>query len=235
MWTTPRSVSTSFERMMTARGDHTVFDEPFSRHYYYGPQRHSSRFVEELPGSSPAELLDEIEAAAHERPVFVKDMAYQASDVLSTAVLGRFRNCFLVRDPAATLRSLTEKWPDFTDEEAGWGALARAADLVTRIGQPLVVVEAAALCHDPAPVVSAWCQAMGLPFDPEALSWEPGMRHEWSLWEDWHSSTARHTGFSDLGEPPAPPTPQEPRLYHAYRQALPVYERLAAHAIRPQR
>ena len=232
MWTVPRSVSTSFERMMSARGDHAVFDEPFSRHYYYGPRRRSSRFMDELPGSSPAEILHELESAARERPVFVKDMAYQAIDVLDADLLQRFRNCFLVRDPAATLPSLADLWPDFTNEEAGWGALAHAADLVTDIGQPLAVVEAAELCRDPVTVVSAWCHAMNLPFVAEALTWEPGMRGEWDLWQEWHSTTARATGFRDLGEPPAPPTPDQPRVYDAYQRALPVYERLAAQAIR---
>jgi hypothetical protein len=78
-------------------------------------------------------------------------MAYQASHLLEARVMQRFRNCFLVRDPAATLRSLAEHWPDFTDEETGWDALGQAADVVEKIGQPLVVVEAAMLCRDPEP------------------------------------------------------------------------------------
>jgi Sulfotransferase domain len=103
---------------------------------------------------------------------------------------------------------------------------------VTGLGQPLVVVDAGELCRDPSTVVSAWCKAMDLPFLEEALSWEPGMRGEWDLWKEWHSSTARATGFRDLGEPPPPPTPDDPRLYDAYQRALPVYERLAGQAIR---
>ena len=71
MWTVPRSVSTSFERMMSARGDHEVFDEPFSQHYYYGPDRRSSRYEETLPDSSPEALLAGIDRAAEHRPVFV--------------------------------------------------------------------------------------------------------------------------------------------------------------------
>lgn len=132
LWTVPRSVSTSFERMMIERGDHTVFDEPFSRGYYYGPERRSDRFTESLPASSDSELLDMLETAATERPVFVKDMAYHALGVLTPDVLGRFQNCFLVREPAIVMRSLARHWPDFTDEEAGWDALGRAADIVVR-------------------------------------------------------------------------------------------------------
>ena len=120
LWTVPRSVSTSFERMMMERGDHVVFDEPFSRSYYFGPDRRSTRYTESLPDSSAEQILSQIEEAAGERPVFVKDMAYQAATLLGTDLLKRFGNCFLVRDPAATSRSLAHRWPDFSDEETGW-------------------------------------------------------------------------------------------------------------------
>jgi hypothetical protein len=219
--------------MMSARGDHTVFDEPFSRRYYFGPERRSARFSDEVAGSSAGELLESLETAAQERPVFVKDMAYQASGLLEANLFERFRNCFLVRDPAATLRSLAGHWPDFTDEEAGWAELDRAADVVEGIGQPLVVLDAERLCREPRATVAAWCAAMDLPFVEDALSWEPGLRAEWHLWEDWHASTARSTGFRPLDDPPPPPDEDEPRLRSAYAQALPVYRRLLGHAVDP--
>lgn len=231
MWSVPRSVSTSFERMMTARGDHRVFDEPFSLRYYFSPERRSRRFDQTLPRSTAAELIEDIETAAQHEPVFVKDMAYQAAELLGPDLLERFRNSFLVRDPAATLRSLEGHWPDFTDEETGWEALGRAADMVEKADQPLVVVDASRLCEDPHGVVSAWCDAVDLPFVEESLSWDPGMRPEWATWEEWHESTATATGFRDLGDPPPAPTRDEPRLFEAYQEALPVYERLMAHAI----
>ena len=231
MWAVPRSMSTAFERMMMERGDHVVFDEPFSRRYYYGPDKRSRRFAEVLPDSSAREVLTSLEAAAEAAPVFVKDMAYHVADLLDTGLLGRFRNSFLIRDPAATLRSLARRWPDFTDEESGWEALGAAADAVERTGQPLVVVDAEALCRDPAGVVAAWCAAMDLPFVPEALAWQPGMRPEWELWADWHGATAEARGFRASGPAPAPPSDAEPRLRQAYERALPVYARLRARAL----
>lgn len=233
LWTVPRSVSTSFERMISERGDHAVFDEPFSRAYYYGPGRRSARYSETIPNSSAEQIVAEIEEAARERPVFVKDMAYQAAELLGPDLLQRFDNCFLVRDPAATLRSLAKSWPDFTDDETGWAHLDEAADITESLGQPSVVLDANLLCQDPAAVVEEWCDRMDLPYLPEALTWEPGMRPEWELWGDWHGSTARTTGFGDLREPPPPPTPDNPRLHQAHEAALPVYHRLLADAIRP--
>ncbi len=231
MWTVPRSVSTSFERMVSARGDHLVLDEPFSRSYYYGPDRLSSRYTETLPESSAEQILDRIEKAAVERPVFVKDMAYHAASLLGADLLARFDNCFLVRDPAATLRSLARRWPDFTDDETGWGHLDQAARINDSLGRPRVVVDADLLCDDPPSVVAEWCSRMELPYDARALSWEPGMQDDWELWGDWHSATARSTGFEPLDPPPPPPTPDEPRLYDAYQLAEPIYRAFRSEAI----
>ena len=235
LWSVPRSVSTSFERMMMARGDHTVFDEPFSRSYYYGPDRRSSRYSESEPDSSAENVLETIEKAALERPVFVKDMAYQAAKLLDADLLGRFENCFLVRDPAATLRSLARHWPDFTDDESGWRHLDEAARIADSLGQPRVVLDANILCANSEEVVEKWCERMSLPYDPDALTWEPGMQPEWEHWGEWHASSSRRSGFSELRDPPPPPTPDEPRLHAAYQEALPIYERFLADAIGAER
>ena len=166
LWSVPRSVSTSFERMMMARGDHIVFDEPFSRSYYYGPDRRSSRYSGTEPDSSAEDVLKTIERAALERPVFVKDMAYQAAELLDADLLGRFENSFLVRDPAATLRSLARHWPDFTDDESGWRHLDEAGRIADSLGQPRVVLDANILCANSAEVVEEWCERMSLPYEP---------------------------------------------------------------------
>lgn len=158
-------------------------------------------------------------------------MAYHAAKLLGPDLLKRFDNCFLVRDPAATLRSLARRWPDFSDEESGWERLDEAARVVDSLGQPRVVIDADLLCGDPAGVVEEWCERMGLPYLEDALTWEPGMRPEWDLWGDWHASSSRSTGFGELGAPPPPPAPDEPRLHEAYQKALPVYRELAADAI----
>jgi hypothetical protein len=231
LWAVPRSMSTAFERMMIERGDHTVIDEPFSRRYYFGSDKRSNRFAEVLPRSSVEEIVRSLEDAARVKPVFVKDMAYHACGLLKADLLSRFRNSFLIRDPAATLRSLAKHWPDFTDEEAGWDAIGVAAEVVEQIGQPLVVVDADALGRNPVGVVAAWCAAMDIPFMPEALTWEPGLRPEWALWAGWHGSTAEASGFRAPGHLSMPPSDAEPRLRDAYNRALPVYRRLRSPAL----
>ena len=227
LWTVPRSGSTAFERMMMERGDVTVFHEPFSVRYYYGATKRSDRFDDVRDDGDPDAVMATLAAAAAERPVFVKDMAYHVLDLATPDFLGRFVNSFLIRNPAWTVPSLAAIWPDFTDEEVGFAALAA---LIAFVDDPLVI-DGDDLRRDPAGVVGAWCNHVDLPFLPEALSWSPGMRPEWGLWEEWHDDVARSDGFAPL--PPGPPPERnDPRVDAAYQRALPVYDDLRRHCRR---
>jgi hypothetical protein len=233
LWATPRTVSTAFERMMIERGDHVVFDEPFSRHYYFGPEKRSDRFDEVLPRSRPAEILTELDAAAEEAPVFVKDMAYHVDAVSSPELLGSFVNTFLIRDPAEALPSLAARWPDFTDEETGYPALSHLVTLIDGSNQAPVIVDSDDLCRDPAGMVRAYCERVGIAFLPDALHWDAGMRPEWELWRDWYEATATSTGFRPPAPTRTPPERNDPRLTRAYERCAPVYEELRTRRLRP--
>jgi Sulfotransferase domain len=232
LWSVPRSVSTAFERMMIERGDHVVFDEPYSRHYYFGPERRSPRFTDVLPGSRPDEILATLEHAAVASPVFVKDMAYHVDALASPELLGRFVNAFLIRDPARALPSLAARWPDFTDDECGYAALEHLVAIVDGLGEDAPIIDSDDLCRDPAGTVRAYCERVGIPFRPDALSWAPGMRPEWELWPDWYEATAASTGFRPPSGRPPPPVADDPRLARAYERCAPIYEELRARRLR---
>jgi len=233
LWAVPRAVSTAFERMMIERGDHVVFDEPFSRHYYFGPEKRSTRFEDVLPDSRPDEIIAALEAAAAEAPVFVKDMAYHVDAIASPDLLGRFVNTFLIRDPAHALPSLAAHWPDFTDDESGYAALARLVALADGLGEDPPIVDSDDLRLDPAGTLRAYCERVGIPFRPDALQWEPGMRPEWELWPDWYEATAASTGFQPPSPAPQPPVRDDPHLARAYEHCAPIYEELRARRLRP--
>ena len=226
LWAVPRAASTAFERMMIERGDHEVVDEPFSEHYYFGPRKVSPRFAEVRPHADPTAILERLEAAARAGPVFVKDMAYHVAGIASPDFAGRFTSTFLIRDPARSLPSLAHMWPDFTDEEAGFAALAELVAHAEAAGQDPAVIDSDDLCRDPPGVLQAWCRRVGLAFVPEALSWAPGMQPEWRLWPDWYGATSRSTGFLP---PSGEPLPLDgDRVRAAYERCLPVYEALRA-------
>ena len=217
---------------MIERGDHVVFDEPFSRHYYFGPEKRSPRFADVLPDSRPDEIVTALEAAARDAPVFAKDMAYHVDAIASPELVGRFVNAFLIRDPAYALPSLAARWPDFTDEESGYAALARLVALADGLGQDAPIIDSDDLCRDPSGMVRAYCARVGIPFAPESLEWEPGMRPEWELWPDWYQATAASSGFNPPSADP-PPARTDPHLTRAYERCAPIYEQLRARRLRP--
>lgn len=231
LWAVPRSASTAFERMMIERGDHAVLDEPFSAAFYHGPERRSPRYPETEPDATVAAITAEVEALAATGPVFVKDMAYHPGPALD-GLLGPWSNTFLIRDPRWSIPSMARIWPDLTEEEAGFTALAGAVRTLRAAGTDPVVIDSHDLCRAPEAVVGAWCDAMGLAADPDALTWEAGMRPEWERWRDWYGATSRSSGFAP---PPtgAPPEPQDARLAAMVEHTLPLYEELRASCLVP--
>ncbi len=230
LWATPRTVSTAFERMMIERGDHLVLDEPWSRAYYFGPQRRSARYPLTFPESTYAAVEEGVLASAAEGDVFVKDMAYHAAPGIGDDALAEMSHTFLIRDPAAALASLRRHWPDFTDDEAGYTAqleLFRRVQSVT--GTAPAVIDSDALRSDPHRILGAWCDRVGLPRRPDALTWTAGMQPQWQLWRDWYANAAASTGF----EPPAaatdPSPPDDPA--DTLATAIEAFDVLRRHAI----
>lgn len=160
-------------------------------------------------------------------------MAYHARELLDRRFAARFTNTFIVREPAAALRSLSRIWPDFTLEETGYQQLGRLFDHVLDNGEEPVVVEASDLLQNPEGTVGAYCERLSLPFVPEALSWEAREVSEWGMWGEWHGGAQQSTGVirsgkeQEGGEPEAELPPQ---IREAYEHCLPYYERVRAQA-----
>ena len=232
LWAVPRSLSTAFERVFVERDDLEVLHEPFSASYYYGEDRLSDRYSDVEPEAEHnyERVLAEVLRPREEKRVFLKDMAYQAKGVMSPEFISNFVNTFIVRDPKYVLTSLYKMWPDFTLEETGYEDLYWAFRYATEAGEDPVVVDAMTFSENPASILATYCERVGLPFRPEALSWEPGEVEEWNSWEGWHEAAERSTGIK-RAERRDPALPQE--LQEAYEHCLPYYYTLAAHTISP--
>jgi hypothetical protein len=231
LWAVPRSISTAFERVFVERGDFKVFHEPFSASYYYSVERRSDRYADEEPKEeyAYAEVLARL-LAPDQKPVFLKDMAYHATGLMGRDFAARFTNTFLIRDPKSVLASLYEFWPDFTFEEAGYEQLHRLFRYATEEGQRAVVVDASDLSEDPEGTVSAYCEALGIPFMPESLSWEPRKVPEWQMWGEWHEEAEKSMGIKKQQLKSEARIPEG--LEEAYARCLPYYEALHAERLR---
>jgi hypothetical protein len=231
LWAVPRSLSTAFERVFVERDDLEVLHEPFSAAYYYGPDRLSERYADEAPKpeNSYESVLAEV-FRPREKRLFMKDMPYQAKSVMSREFISRFANTFIIRDPKYVLSSLYKMWPDFTLEETGFEQIYWAFRYAEEAGQDPVVVDAMTFSENPVGILSVYCERVGIPFRPDALSWEPGEVEKWKSWEGWHEAAQQSTGI-ERAERRDPELPGE--LQEAYEECLPYYYALAAHTISP--
>ena len=148
---------------------------------------------------------------------------------------------FLIRDPTASILSYAKLDPDMLLDEIGLEAQWRHAEAVlSRTGQPPVMVRSEAVQADPEGQMRRYWQAVGLAHRPEALHWNDPAPADWQQVQGWHgdvmaSSTIRpitpeqqartEAEFAQAVSPPS----RVSRDYLAHH--LPFYERLLRHAI----
>ena len=137
----------------------------------------------------------------------------------------------LFRHPARVLASYARKRDAVTFADIGfaeqWQLFRIACDLG---GEIPPVVDADRLLADPPAVLSRLCAALGLAFDERMLSWPPGLRATDGVWaEHWYDAVAGSTGFAAARPPPVL---AEPALQAIEAEALPIYDKLAAHALK---
>jgi hypothetical protein len=132
----------------------------------------------------------------------------------------------LIRHPARVLASYAAKHEHVSYEEIGF---AQQEAFFERFPGP--VIDSADIRRDPAGMLQRLCAEIGLPFTDRMLSWPAGPKPFDGAWgTHWYNAVHRSTGFAEA-EGPLPPVAPEHAGLHA--RALPVYEALAARAIRP--
>ncbi len=237
LWAVPRSTSTAFEWMMRTRGDMRCFHEPFGEAWYQGEDARWPRIKPDSPRTSGLTfeaVWQRLRAAAVQGPVFSKDFPHYIEHLWSDDFLSHFTHSFLIRDPAKVATSMYKHWPDFVLKEIGFVEQRQLFDrLCDRNGAAPPVIDSDDLLEDPHGVVEAYCEAVGVAFMPEALSWEPGARDEVSWYDggSWHGNLRDSDGlraqprqYIDISEAPD-------RVKEIHEIVLPHYERLHAHRL----
>ena len=238
LWATPRSTSTAFEWMMRQRGDFDCLHEPFGEAWYQGEDPLWPRFKEgekTTPGLTLEAVWGGIKARAEQSPVFMKDFPHYISHMWNPEFLSHFTHAFLIRDPAKTITSMYNKWPDFDELEVGFPEQRALFDLLTALdGVVPPVLDSDDLLEDPHKMTKTFCDAVGIPFIEESLSWEVGgdpSVHSWWDGGSFHANLAKSTGLApqprryvDLDD-----TPERVRRVH--RRMQPHYQHLFTHRL----
>ena len=240
MWSPPRARSTMAMRVFEALGC-AVLDEPFYAYWLKATQR------EEDPGYAATLAVHETDWRKVEAsllgPVpggkavwYQKHMAIHMLPEVSLAWMGQVRNCFLIRDPAEVITSMTEfrGLTHDTEESArlvGIPQLERIFDEAWALeGQAPLVIDANDLLADPKGVLSRFCAAVGMPFDAaQPIGWAPGKHKSDGAWADaWYQKVYQTTGL----EPHIRKETVVPKALEAVvARCRPTYERIAAHRL----
>ncbi len=236
MWSGPRNISTAMMRSFASRADCAVVDEPFYAAFLAisglaHPMRERILAEHETDWHAVAQALAG-PAPGGRRVFYQKHMTHHMLPEIDRQWMRRCRHAFLIRHPARVLASYAAKRDAVTFADIGfaeqWELFQIAGDLS---GEAPPVVDADRLLADPPAVLARLCAVLGVAFDERMLSWPPGLQATDGVWaEHWYDAVAGSTGF----ETPRPsPLLGDPALQAIEAEALPIYDRLAAHALRP--
>lgn len=201
LWSTPRSVSTAFEKTFSQRSDTNIVHEPFTNCYYFSHKRVSNRygdysFLENYVGEV---AIDAIQSQNSKPITFVKDLAFQAFYYLSDDFFNQIDNTFLMRSPQEVIASLYKLKPDFTDEEFGFYALYDLFKRKINMGEDKpIVVDATRFRNNPEEQLQKYCQLLNIQFYSEMLTWQAAPLKKWEEHErdsqkKWHEQLESST------------------------------------------
>ena len=103
-------------------------------------------------------------------------------------------------------------------------------------GSPPPVIDSDDLLEAPAEMVKNFCDAVGIPYMPEALSWEPGgdpSAHSWWDGGSFHANLANSTGLTPQKRRYVELDAAPERVRRVHRRMKPHYDHLYQHRMTP--
>ena len=209
---------------MVERGDMVTLHEPFCNLDDYGETDVEGRVFD-----APADLLVWLRTETRDVRVFLKDATDRRHEaVLSDrGFLAEARHAFLIRSPEEIAASWYAVEPDLQLEHIGLEALFELYSAVhVAGGRPPVVIDSDDLVEQPEATMRAYCEAVDLPFMPEALTWNPADRFEWRRTARWHADVAASSGFERRDQAYAYTVDNSRELARIAAHHRPFYEEL---------
>jgi len=224
LWSAPRARSTAFFRSILERGDLIALHEPFGNLTCF-----DETAVDGRKFRSAVSLLAWLREET--KDVFLKDTTdNRHPEVLANRrLLAEGRHAFLIRRPEEIAASYHALYPDMSINAIG---LQTAHELYVAVcdarGSPPVVIDSDDLVARPEATMAAYCAAVGLPFLPGALEWEPGERPEWQRFARWHVDVGASSGFERHEHVYTDTVDNSDELARFAARHLPFYEQLYA-------
>ena len=254
LWSTPRSVSTALERSIRTLKNGKCFHEPFSNAFLFGPERQSTRFTsKEVDPQATYKLICEKLQEEYEEAdfIFSKDMALCIAnkfEILLEDGFKNFKHTFLIRHPVKVVRShfeivtnskLPVEWGYFDPTEVGFKELLELYEFVKQhIHKNPIVVEADDLLKFPNEMMQSYCEAVGLKYEKDMTSWQPGSFLDWEKCLNWHEEVIKSSGFIARSQVRKAPICRDEDLptevAAVVKECIPYYEALREKRLQPK-
>lgn len=244
LWSHPRSMSTAMERVMRERGDLQCHHEPFMYDYYINRQVRVMPHFEAVKGhpTTYTQVRDMLLTQSEIGPVFLKDMSYYVMPRIleDSEFADRLTNCFLIRNPLASIPSYYKLDPEVTLEEIGLESQAHHYNALVAAGKNPTILQAEDIRADTRKAVGSLWKAIGLEHKEQAFDWQNESPKEWEQVGGWHGDVSTSSGIRPITEQELSAQKQKfeklvqkvPEMQAYYDHHIPFYEKLRANAIR---
>ncbi len=231
MWSGPRNLSTALMYAFAARGDCAVWDEPFYAAYLKatGIEHPMNEAVIAAGEIDPARVAVAcLQPPPDGRALFYqKHMTMHMLPDFDLGFLLGLTNVFMIRHPARVIASYVRKREAPTLNDIGFVQQAQIFDRVAdATGRAPVVIDSADIRRNPPESLRKLCNALGIAFTENMLSWPAGPKSYDGVWgPHWYNAVHLSTGFdTPEGPPPDLPASYRPLL----DEAMPYYDYLAS-------
>ena len=227
----PRTISTSLMYAFDNRSDTTAIDEPFYAHYLtLTGKQHPGRkeVLNEMPAEIELVFEGIMKKAEESEHLFLKNMGHHMLG-LPIERFQSYCNVFLIRNPGRIIQSITKILDSPTLLDIGVEQQWKCYNELFNLENKPIVIDSMEILRDPSRQLQKLCDAIGIPFKDEMLTWAAGPRPIDGSWAKyWYAGTHKSTGFGPYHNRPVELTPKGKKLLD---EAMPLYKNLFEHSI----
>lgn len=202
MWSGPRNISTAMMRSFSSRADCAVTDEPF-----YGAFLKTSGERQPMADEVIADMDCEWHSVAEAMrgPVpggkavwYQKHMPHHMIGPIDILDFQDHIHAFLIRDPELVVASYAAKNDLRAAQLLGFAQMVDYHSRISdRLGACAPVIDSNDILNDPASMLTALCDALGVDWDPAMLNWATGPHRNDGIWgRHWYGAVQASTGFA---------------------------------------